>query len=261
MSLRSRLLLAFAAVVLIPIALLAFGLRREMNRRFSDEYQRRIDRVVEIIHEDLAHESAAIAERLASLALALPDDNRFRSAAIGGVEQDHGYLLDYASTAMRLTGLSMLEIQDDAGRIISSGHFRNEHGRVEAGLAPALIAARGPALVLTRGPERELLALARAETFSLGDRRFTLVGGTAVDDAFLAGLARDRSIVVTLHYPGGLLSTGEASFATRADSALGELQVPVILSGAAGAALLMPARLEVMQPLTPLRALLRSADA
>jgi signal transduction histidine kinase len=261
MSLRSRLLLAFAAVVLIPIALLAFGLRREMNRRFSDEYQRRIDRVVAVIHEDLAHESAAIAERLASLATALADDNRFRSAAIGGVEQERGYLLDYAGTAMRLTGLSMLEIQDDAGRIISSGHFRNEHGRVEAGLAPALIAARGPALVLTRGPERELLALARAQTFSLGERRFSLVGGMAVDAAFLAGLARDRSIVVTLHYPGGLLSTGGASFATRADSALGELQVPVIVSGAAGTALVMPARLEVMQPLTPLRALLRSADA
>ena len=39
MSLRTRLLLAFAAVVLIPIALLAFGLRQEMNRRLSEEYQ------------------------------------------------------------------------------------------------------------------------------------------------------------------------------------------------------------------------------
>ena len=33
MSLRTRLLLAFAAVVLIPIALLAFGVRQEMSRR------------------------------------------------------------------------------------------------------------------------------------------------------------------------------------------------------------------------------------
>ena len=32
MSLRTRLLLAFAAVVLIPIALLAFGLRQEMSQ-------------------------------------------------------------------------------------------------------------------------------------------------------------------------------------------------------------------------------------
>jgi len=82
MSLRTRLLLAFAAVVLIPIALLAYGLRQEMSRRLSEEYQRRVDQVVEVIREDLARESAGIAERLASLERALVNDNRFRSAAV-----------------------------------------------------------------------------------------------------------------------------------------------------------------------------------
>jgi hypothetical protein len=108
MTLRTRLLLAFAAVVLIPIALLAFGLRQEMTRRLSQEYQLRVDRVVEIIREDLARESAGIAERLDSLADALANDNRFRLAAVAGVELERAYLLDYAGTAMRLTGLSML---------------------------------------------------------------------------------------------------------------------------------------------------------
>ncbi len=133
MSLRTRLLLAFAAIVLIPMALLAFGLRQEMNRRLSEEYQLRVDRVVEVIREDLARESAGIAERLASLETALLNDNRFRSAAVAGLESDREYLLDYAGTAMRLTGLSMLQIQDSDGGILSSGHFRNEHGRIEPG--------------------------------------------------------------------------------------------------------------------------------
>ena len=108
---------------------------------------------------------------------------------------------------MRLTGLSMLQIQDGDGRIISSGHFRNEHGRVEPGLASALHSARGVAFVTTRGAEREFLALARAESFCIGGRTFTLVGGVAVDEAFLARLARDRAIVVSLRYPGAELST------------------------------------------------------
>jgi two-component system, NtrC family, nitrogen regulation sensor histidine kinase NtrY len=138
MSLRTRLLIAFAVVVLIPIALLAFGLRQEMSRRLSDEYQVRVDRVIEVIREDLARESAAIAERLASLESALLNDNRFRRAAVAGVETERDYLLEYAGIAMRLTGLSMLQIQDGDDRIVSSGHFRNEHGRVEAGLASAL---------------------------------------------------------------------------------------------------------------------------
>src|SRR5262245_34898663 len=138
MSLRSRLLLAFTAIVLIPIGLLAFGLRQEMTRRLAQEYQLRVDSVVAVIREDLARESAAIAERLSSLEAALLNDNRFRLAAVAGVESEREYLLDYAATAMRLTGLSMLQIQDGGGRILSSGHFRNEHGRIERGLVSAL---------------------------------------------------------------------------------------------------------------------------
>src|SRR6187455_2769778 len=210
MSLRTRLLLAFAAVVLIPIVLLAFGLRQEMARRLSEEYQVRVDRVVEVIREDLDRESASIAERLASLESAILNDNRFRLAAVGGVEAERDYLLDYAGTAMRLTGLSMLQIQDDEGRILSSGHFRNEHGRIDAGLATALRRTPDAVLIMTRGPEREFPALARVEPFLISGRTFAIVGGVALDEAFLARLARDRAIGVSLDYPGGRLSTGPA---------------------------------------------------
>jgi hypothetical protein len=77
MSLRTRLLVAFAAVVLSALALLVFGLRQEMVRRLSHEYQLRVDQVVDVIREDLALESAGIADRLASLESALVNDNRF----------------------------------------------------------------------------------------------------------------------------------------------------------------------------------------
>src|SRR5262245_39571905 len=152
MSLRTRLLLAFAAIVVIPIALLALGLRQEMTRRLSQEYQLRVDSVVNVIRDDLTRESAGISQRLAAIERALRDDNRFRLAAVAGVESEREYLLDYAGTAMRLTGLSMLQIQDSEGQIISSGHFRNEHGRIEPGLTSALANARGGvAFLTTRG--------------------------------------------------------------------------------------------------------------
>ena len=217
MSLRTRLLLAFAAVVLIPIALLAFGLRQEMSQASLGGVPASRRQVVEVIREDLARESAGIAERLASLESALLNDNRFRLAAVAGVESEREYLLDYAGTAMRLTGLSMLQIQDGDDRIISSGHFRNEHGRVESGLAPALHSARGVALVTTRGAEREFLALARVKSFLISGRTFTIVGGVAVDEAFLARLARDRAIVVSLRLSRGrrAVSTVPARSRTR----------------------------------------------
>jgi signal transduction histidine kinase len=261
MSLRTRLLLAFAAVVVIPIALLAFGLRQEMTRRLSQEYQLRVDRVVQVIREDLARESAAIAERLASLETALQSDNRFRLAAVAGVESEREYLLDYAGTAMRLTGLSMLQIQDADDRILSSGHFRNEHGRIDAGLAIALRAAPDAAFVMARGPEREFPALARAQIFVISGRTFTIVGGIAVDEAFLAQLARDRAIGIALRYQGGELSAGPRRQNSTDDFAVGELQVPVIRMVAGGPPNVAQARLEVTQPLTPLRTLLRSTDS
>jgi signal transduction histidine kinase len=261
MSLRTRLLLAFAAVVLIPIALLAFGLRQEMARRLSEEYQLRVDQVVEVIGEDLARESAGIAERLASLERALLNDNRFRLAAVAGVESERDYLLDYAGTAMRLTGLSMLQIQDGDDRILSSGHFRNEHGRVESGLAAAVRDARGVALVTARGAEREFLALVRVESFLVGGRTFTLVGGVAVDQAFLMRLARDRAITVTLRYAGAAAMTVPPTPDPTDDSAVGGLDLAVIRGGSGPPLEVVPARLEVTQPLTPLRTLLRRADS
>jgi signal transduction histidine kinase len=260
MSLRTRLLLAFAAVVLIPIALLAFGLRQDTYQRLSAEYQLRVDAVVGTIREDLARESAAIDERLASLEAALLTDNRFRSAAVAGVESERNYLLDYAATAMRLTGLSMLQIQDGDGRILSSGHFRNEHGRDESGLASALRYTRGAAFVMTRGPERAFLALARAKSFAIGDKAFTIIGGVVVDEAWLDRLARDRAIAVSLRYPGGTLSTAADTPITTADSVIGELQLPVIHSPTGTAFEIAQGHLAVTQSLAPLRTLLRRTD-
>jgi hypothetical protein len=113
------------------------------------------------------------------------------------MESERRYLLDYAETAMGVTGLGMLQIQDEDGRILSSGHFRNEHGRVESGIAKALAEIPGGVSLLTTfTPEREFLSLARSEPFRISDREFTLVGGIAVNEAFLSSLARDRSIVV-----------------------------------------------------------------
>ena len=232
MSLRSRLLLAFVLVVLVPIALLALGIRQDITRRLSDEYQVRVNSVVDVIGEDLGLEAAGIGERVASLKTQIVDDGRFR-LAVAGLETERKYLADYAGNAMRLTGLSMLQIQDSEGRIISSS------------------------------PGRDQLALGKREAFTVGDQRFTLIGGIGVDQAFLARLARDRAIVVSLRYPGGEISSvGSApDGATVADAAVGELDVPLVRSHADGSIENVQARLRVTQSMAPLRALLRSADS
>src|SRR2546425_585533 len=166
---------------------------------------------------------------------------------------EQSYLLDYAGNAMRLAGFSMLQVQDGDGRIVSSGHFRNEFDRLEPGL-PRLLAAtpEGIALVRARTAEAPFLALARVDSFRLVGKPFTLVGGVTVDSAFLAHLAPDSALVVSLDTveraeappppPGGVVDS---------------LVVPAV---ATDAARLVSARIVVAHSLAGLDALRHDVD-
>jgi nitrogen fixation/metabolism regulation signal transduction histidine kinase len=105
----------------------------------------------------------------------------------------------------------------------------------------------------------------------LADQTFTLIGGIAVDQAFLERLARDPAIVVSLQYPGGEMSSvrlpstslgpEKPDTTSDDDAAVGELKVPLIRSRAGQSVEDVQARLHVRQSKAPLRALLRSADS
>lgn len=190
MTFRTRLLISFGVVVLVPLLVFGLGIRMEMARRVTGEYQRRVDALVAVIDADLARETDRVGARLAALRSSLRDDNTFRAGVRGG---DSGYVLDYAANAMRLAGLNFLQIQDDEGRVVSSGHFRNEFGR----LGPA-VPRGGPALVRAATAEGPFLALVTSDTVSILRKPFRLVGGVAIDSSFLQRLARDPELGVAL---------------------------------------------------------------
>jgi two-component system nitrogen regulation sensor histidine kinase NtrY len=194
MKFRTRLLISFGVVVLIPLLVFGLGIRWEMARRVTGEDQRRVAALVAVINADIAREDDRIRGRLAALKRALSDDYRFRGVVVRG--EDRSYALDYAGNAMRVAGLDFLQIQDDEGRIVSSGHFRNEFDR----LGPALPGS-GPVLVRAATAEGPFLALVSGDTVSIGVRRFRVLGGVAVDSQFLARLARDPELGVRLSLP------------------------------------------------------------
>lgn len=274
MSFRVRLLFAFLFVILVAMVVFAFAVRREVAGRLTAQYQRRVNSLVAVIEEDLEGESDVIAGTLEGLRDVVTNDNRFRRGAVDRMDADRRYLLDFAGTAMRLTGLSMLQVQDEAGRILSSGHFRNEYDRLEPELPELLRTVPGGlALARARTPEGAFLALVRADSVRMGGRRFTLVGGTAVGRSFLARLARGEELRVTLAYGGGVLSSAEmADSVLAAEEVSGDSSVALAASGdwIAGEVLipfadaergeLEMARLVVTHPLGELRALRRRID-
>jgi len=249
MTFRARLLLGFGAVVLVPLTVFGWRIRAVMTNRVTAEYQQRVAALVSVIRADLDRQSAGIALRLGALRDAIIQDNEFRRATVQGGERSH--LLDYAGAAMRLAGLSLLQIQDEAGRIVSSGHFRNEYDRSDPAL-PRLLAAApaGTALVEARTAEAPFLALARVDSLRVGGRRFTLVGGMAVDSSFLARLTPDSELTVTVALP-----SDTASVTDPAAQVVSSLDVPFVTAG--DSARLLPARIVVSHSLGSLTALRR----
>ncbi len=248
MTFRARLLLGFGAVVLVPLTVFGLRIRDVMANRLTAEYQQRVAALVSVIRADLDQRSAGIALRLAALRDAIPRDNRFRAALQGG---ERSYLLDYAGDAMQLAGLSLLQIQDETGRIVSSGHFRNEYDQADPALPRLLAAAPGrTALVQARTAEVPFLALARVDSVRLGGRAFTLVGGIAVDSSFLARLTPDPELMVAVALPGDSSSVVDPT--TRV---VDSLTVPFVAEG--DSARLVPARIVVSHSLASLVALRR----
>jgi signal transduction histidine kinase len=224
-----------------------------MDRRLTAEYQERVSSMVSVIESDLARESGMLAARLRALASDLARDNRFRLAALQGEPSSRPYLLDYAGEAMKLSGLSMLQVQDSAGRILSSGHFRNEFDRLQPELPQLLEAESGTMiLVRTRTPEAPLVALARIDSVRVGGKRFSLVGGIEAEGQFLGGPTRDRDLAVALVYPG---STSAGSSDVRV---LRELQLPYLDLLREPGVTADTARFVVTQSLGTLEALRRS---
>lgn len=198
MSFRSRLFLALLVGVLLPLGVLAWGVRREMSIRLTDEYERRIGAIVAVIRADVATESRAIGARLDALAGDLAGDTRARLAARGDAEARR-WLIDYAGSAMRTAGLDLLQIHDGTGRIVSSGHFRNDFDRPAPAFASGLRrAGPGGALVRVATAEGAFIALARADSARVAGDAYVLIGGVRVDSAWLARLSRDPDLRVSL---------------------------------------------------------------
>jgi signal transduction histidine kinase len=208
MTFRVRLFLAFVLTVLLPMTVLALLVRREMTGRLTAQHERRVETRVAGMEKDLTREGERIAGSVAALRKLLAEDNRFRRAAVDGAESERRYLLDYAGEAMQVAGLSMLQIQDENGRIVSSGQFRNEYDRLDPAL-PRLLGAvsTGTGLVPVRAPDASFVALARVDSLLVGARKFSIVAGTRVDAAFLARLSGGSDMTVSVRYPGGELTS------------------------------------------------------
>jgi signal transduction histidine kinase len=251
-------LLAFFAAALVPLLLLGAGVRTELTDRLSAQHAARVQALARVAEQDLTRESESIALRLSTLARSAEEDNRLR-LALRGAPDERTYLLDYAERAMRLASLSMLQLQNDEGRILSSGHFRNDFDRLEPEIPRVLAAAHDAAvLVRARTPEGERLVLARIDSMRIGDSRFTLVGGIAVDRPLLARFARDGELRVTVLTPRDTISSDTALSPSRQVAA--DVPLPFADITTPNEPRLVPARLAITHSAAELELIARDVN-
>jgi len=266
MSFRTRLLAFYLPATLLPILVLALLIRNEMTAQMADQYRQQVGAVGNIVTQDVARQSRRIERALTRLGGSLADDNRFRRAAVDGSPANRRYVIDYAGKAMDMMGLDALQIQDEAGRILSSGHFRNEYNRLEKRLPGLLsgVSGENAALVSMRSPEGPFLAFARVDSIRISGKWFTMIGGMRVEGSFVSRLERGEDLTVRLVYPGGILTADtvrtdaiDEAFASTEGPLVSEVPLPFIGAERRGVA---TARLQISHARTALLALRSRMD-
>jgi signal transduction histidine kinase len=199
MSFRARFTFALLAIAIVPLAIVGYGVRREMTARLDADAGRRVDAVRASVVKGLVQTVAADQARLQSLASDLTTDNRFRLAVAGENTAERRWLLDWAQAAMRLSGFAVLQLHDSTGRVLSSGQFRNGYDRVEPALTRTVAASPlGAAVLDARTPDGTVRALVTVAPLTVRGERFAIVGGGAFDSSRVARLSPDATVAALL---------------------------------------------------------------
>src|SRR5690606_24958834 len=186
----------------------ALAVRSDLGSRFERQYREQVAATAGIIRDDLTRGGDDLGRRLDALVDAAADDNRLRAAVLQPSPDRREDLLGWAPRARATSGLDVLHLQDDAGRILSSGHFRNEYDRVDAATLGVLREHFDRAILVdVRTPGGPRLSLVRARPLRLGATTLWLVGGTTVSTEFVESLAVS-DLFVALRTPSDTLRAG-----------------------------------------------------
>jgi signal transduction histidine kinase len=253
LSTRTRILLAALVAAVLPLALLAAGARETVRERFTAQFRERVAETADGVQRTIAQRAADLDARLIAIEQRARRDGAAR-AALTGVT-DRAGLIDFAPDAAAAAALDFLLLIDDAGGVLSSGHFRNDYGRAIRSLLA--LEPGSTAIVRARRPSDTFVVLARAHRFEVGGRRYLLVAGTEVDAALLRTLAPSAAAPVSLQLRLPDTAIGSASAATgdvarRIDMTFVDADTDTF--GDAGATWIIAHSAE------PLRTLLRALD-
>ncbi len=185
MSFRKKLLLLFAATVLLCVAVISASVYSTIRRSFERADQDRANAVAAQFRSEFQRRGQEVARKVESVAagetvqrIAL-DMNR--GAADSG---------DHVSEARALAGqqqLDFLELVDSRATILSSAQWEAKFGYPEAAV-PAAAGTAGAFLKREELPQGATLGLFAVRVARVGEQPLYVIGGERLDQGFLSTL-------------------------------------------------------------------------
>ena len=185
MRLKTRLLLAFVLLALVPIGIVVPKARSELRLTLERELEQRMRSAETATRADIVQRSRDVREAMDSLS---DSDAMERVAKDLHARIQVSRLSSVAERLIRTRLLSVLSILDEKGVTLSSGHLPGRLGDPDPGLfALTKRTAPEPAVVLVevRGDAglRRVPALVTARPVEYGEMHLWVVGGVLLDEA------------------------------------------------------------------------------
>jgi signal transduction histidine kinase len=198
MSFRKKLLLLFAATVLLCVAVISASVYSTIQRSFEQANQDRANAIAAQFRSEFQRRGAEVARKLESVAA---NETVQRIALDASRGADTG---EYVSEARALAGqqrLDFLELVDSRGTILSSAQWQAKFGYPEAAIPPTtpqgtVPPATTPADAVPAGaflkreelPDGATLGLFAVRALRVGEQPLYVIGGERLDQGFLSTL-------------------------------------------------------------------------
>lgn len=179
------------------------------TERFTKQYQSRIDSSLQAIDQELAIRHSVMLNQLQQFSEKIRESVEFRVETAIKQNYHHPLVIQFASNFMSIMGFGALEVTNDKGMVISSGHRVSTIGADLSNLIGKLQASRDePAFVNFERPGIDsLFCLAGLDSVTYSNQKYYIIGGFEISNDFMKGLQGDASQVVAILPPGTIHSS------------------------------------------------------
>ncbi len=183
MSFRKKLLLLFAATVLLCVAVISVSVYATIRRSFEQASQDRANAIAAQFRSEFQRKGQEVTRKVDSVAAS--DSVQRIALEMNRSGADAGEYVSEARVLAAQQRLDFLELLDSHGTILSSAQWQAKFGYPDA---TATVAPAGAFLKREELPQGATLGLFAVQTIHVGEQPLLVIGGERLDQGFISTL-------------------------------------------------------------------------